>query len=66
MIQVFRGGKWRKAAVATADSQGIFTGMAKTGYGRGRHGTVRAMFANRTAVPFPMKRVGDFHHDPFG
>jgi hypothetical protein len=65
-VQVFRGGAWRKAGVATADGQGVFAGLAKTGYGHGKHGAARAMFNSGASVPFPMKRVGDFHHPPFG
>lgn len=66
LIQVFRGGKWKKAKVVNADAQGIFKGKIKTVYGANRKGAVRAMFGARVSVPFPMKRVGDFHHKPFG
>jgi Cellulase (glycosyl hydrolase family 5) len=65
-IEVFRGGKWRKAGTATADSQGIFKGTAKTKYGRNKKGAARAVYSGHIAVPFPMKRIGDFHHPPFG
>lgn len=66
VIQVLRGGKWRKAASATTSDQGIFTGLVKTGYGGTKRGSVRALFKKQASVPFPMKRVGDFHHTPFG
>jgi hypothetical protein len=65
-IQVFRGGRWRKAGGVGADGQGIFSGMIKTTYGRGKHGAARAFFNGGASVPFPMKRVGDFRHKPFG
>jgi hypothetical protein len=66
VIQLLRGGKWKKAKVLSADGQGIFKGTLKTAYGANRRGSVRATFGERISVPFPMKRVGDFHHPPFG
>lgn len=65
-IQVFRAGQWRRAAVTQASLQGIFSGTANTGYGKNKRGAARALYAGGTTVPFPMKRVGDFHHKPFG
>jgi hypothetical protein len=65
-IQVLSGGKWRRSAYLTAASNGIFTGTLKTKYGGNKHGAARAVFGSGTSVPFPMKRVGDFRHAPFG
>lgn len=65
-IEVFRGGKWRKLLTANADRTGIFRGKSKSRYGHGKKGAVRAVFGHQHSVPFPMKRVGDFSHPPFG
>jgi hypothetical protein len=65
-LQAFRRGNWQRLARVRADGVGIFRGMLKSSYGRGKKGAVRALFANHTSVPFPMKRVGDFRHPPFG
>lgn len=65
-IQAFRGGKWKQLAVTKADSVGIFQAFVKTGYGKGGKGSVRAVFAGEPSVGFPMRRVGDFPHAPFG
>lgn len=65
-IQVVRGGHWRRAKVLQAGSGGVFTGTARTGYGKNKKGAVRAAFGSRTSVAFPMQRVGDFRHPPFG
>ncbi len=65
-IQFWKGSRWRPVGSAGADLQGIFSGLLKTGYGRNGRGLVRARFANETSTPFPIKRVGDFRHPPFG
>jgi hypothetical protein len=65
-IQVFRHGKWKKLAGVRADSTGVFQGFVKTGYGKGKKGAARAVFKGEPSVPFPMRRVGDFRHPPFG
>ncbi|HET9676264.1 MAG TPA: hypothetical protein VFP21_02010 [Solirubrobacterales bacterium] len=65
-VQALRGGKWRKLAVAKADRFGVFQAFVKTGYGEGRKGSVRAVFGGEPSVGFPMRRVGDFRHAPFG
>ncbi|HWJ42052.1 MAG TPA: hypothetical protein VNR67_01340 [Solirubrobacterales bacterium] len=65
-LQAFRGGRWQRLARVKADNVGIFRGTLKSSYGRGRKGAVGALVANHTSVPFPMKRVGDFRHPPFG
>ncbi|HEX6667305.1 MAG TPA: hypothetical protein VF081_11990 [Solirubrobacterales bacterium] len=65
-LQAFHGGKWQKLAVVKADKVGIFKGLLRNSYGRGKKGAVRAKFEGFTSVQFPMKRVGDFHHKPFG
>ncbi len=65
-IEALRGGKWRKVGSAKADRYGVFKGMSKSRYGRNKRGSVRAMYSGRASVPFPMRRVGDFRHAPFG
>ncbi len=65
-LQVFRGGGWRKLKTVPADQAGIFKGTLKTRYGANKKGSVRAVFGAHQSVPFPMKRVGDFRHPPFG
>jgi len=66
VLEAFRGGKWIRLARVKADNVGIFRGTLKSSYGRGKKGAVRAVFAGHNSVPFPMKRVGDFKHAPFG
>jgi len=64
-IQLRRGGRWRTAALARADSGGIFSGAAvDTGYGR--HGAVRAVYRGEGSLPFSLRPVPDFHQPPFG
>jgi hypothetical protein len=65
-LQALSGGIWRTVGAATANSEGVFNGISKSSYGRNKHGSVRAMYGGRASVPFPMKRVGDFRHAPFG
>jgi hypothetical protein len=65
-IQALLGGRWKQLAVAKADKFGIFRGFVGTGYGKGRKGSVRAVFGGEPSVGFPMRRVGDFPHAPFG
>lgn len=65
-IQVFRHGKWKKLTGVRADSTGVFNAFVKTAYGKKRKGSARAVFKGGSSVPFPMKRVGDFRHPPFG
>jgi hypothetical protein len=65
-IQARRGGRWRTIAVARAAGTGIFRGVARTGYGRGRRGTVRARCRGQTAIPFSLRPVPDFRQPPFG
>lgn len=65
-IEVLQGGKWRKLATVTAGSSGTFQGFVKTAYGKGRKGSVRAVFKGEASVGFPMRRVPDFPHPPFG
>lgn len=66
VIQVRSGGKWRKLTTLKAERDGIFRGKVKTDYGSKRKGSARAVFAKEASVSFPMKRVGDFPHPPFG
>lgn len=65
-IQALRGGRWKKLAVVKADRFGVFKGFVKSGYGAGKKGSVRAVFGAEPSVGFPMRRVGDFRHPPFG
>lgn len=65
-IQARERGGWRKVAAVRADAYGIFRGIAKTGYGRNKRGTVRAHYADGSSVPFSMRPVPDFPHPPFG
>jgi hypothetical protein len=65
-IQLMRNSRWRRAGVVQAGPGGVFSGTARTGYGKNKKGVVRALFGSWDSVPFPMKRVGDFHHTPFG
>jgi hypothetical protein len=65
-IQRWTGSTWRRVAVSRADKSGIFTGTAPTHYGGNRQGRVRAVYRGQDAIPFPMRRVGDFRHPPFG
>ncbi|MDX6602263.1 MAG: hypothetical protein QOF13_1465 [Solirubrobacterales bacterium] len=65
-LQIFSGGSWRKLKLVEADKVGIFKGTVATRYGRGKRGAVRALHGGQQSVPFPMKRVGDFRHPPFG
>jgi len=66
VLEAFRKGGWQQLARVKADNVGIFRGKLKNRYGRNKRGAVRALFANHSSVPFPMKRVGDFRHPPFG
>jgi hypothetical protein len=66
VLEAFRGGSWQRLARVSADKVGIFHGTLKSAYGRGKKGAVRAVFADSMSVPFPMRRVGDFKHPPFG
>jgi hypothetical protein len=66
VLEAYRGGRWARLARVKADRVGIFHGTLKSSYGRGRKGAVRALFGGHQSVPFPMKRVGDFRHRPFG
>ncbi|HZK15238.1 MAG TPA: hypothetical protein VFC52_01450 [Solirubrobacterales bacterium] len=65
-IQVLKRGRWRRVLVTRADKAGIIRGVARTRYGRGGHGRVRAVYRGDASVSFPMKPVGDFYHPPFG
>jgi len=65
-IQVFKGGRWRKAAVVRANAAGIFSGLARQRYGRNRRGAARAVYAGDRSLPFSMKPVPDFVQPPFG
>jgi hypothetical protein len=65
-IEAMRGGQWKKLATVKAGAGGTFAALLKSRYGRNKNGFVRAVAEGRDSVPFPMKRVGDFRHSPFG
>ena len=65
-VQVEKGGHWRSAFVARADSHGMFTDVLPSQYGRSKRGAVRARYLRENSLPFPMRRVGDFRQPPFG
>jgi hypothetical protein len=65
-IQAWRGDRWRNVAVVQAEKRGVFHGRARSGYGRGGNGFVRAVFNDEGSVAFSMKPVPDFRHAPFG
>lgn len=65
-LEAFLEGRWQPIAKVKADEVGIFRGQLDNRYGRNKKGAVRAVFHSHSSVPFPMKRVGDFRHRPFG
>ena len=65
-IQARAGRRWHTIRRVRANSVGIFQGRIRTAYGRNRKGAVRAVVGHGGSVPFPMRRVGDFKHAPFG
>jgi hypothetical protein len=65
-IEALQGGKWRVVASTRADKNGLFEGAVPTRYGRNKKGAVRARYLGELSLPFPMRRVGDFSHQPFG
>jgi hypothetical protein len=65
-IEVWTGKHWRKALTTRADKNGIFTDVAKTGYGKGEEGLARAVFKGQSSASFSMRPVRDFKHPPFG
>jgi hypothetical protein len=65
-IQLLKGGKWRKIAVASANAFGIFQGTIDSSYGANRHGKARAVINGDASVPFSMQPVKDFRQPPFG
>lgn len=66
LIQARQHGKWRVLDVVRADRNGLFTGTVPSSYGRNKRGAVRARYGTESSLAFPMKRVGDFPHPPFG
>jgi hypothetical protein len=66
VLEVEKGGAWRKAGAARADGNGMFMGVLPTSYGSDRRGAARARFAKSSSPAFPMRRVGDFRQAPFG
>lgn len=65
-LQAQIGGRWRQIGAARASSAGIFSGRLRTSYGRDRKGAVRALVGRQRSLAFPMRRVSDFEHPPFG
>lgn len=66
-IETFAKGRWSKAATATANASGLFTGVvAKSSFGLDKKGAVRARFADEASLPFSMQPVKEFIQPPFG
>lgn len=65
-IQLLQGGRWHTALRIRANRSGIFTGRFDLRYGRGRKGSVRAVYHGQASLPFSMHPVKDFRHSPFG
>jgi hypothetical protein len=65
-IELWTGQGWRGAVLAPAKGTGIFTGVLRSRYGKGRKGMARATYEGQSAIPFSMKSVPDFPHPPFG
>jgi hypothetical protein len=65
-LEAFKGGAWRVIKTVRADAHGLFEGTVPSRYGRNKKGALRARYFGETSLPFPMRRVGDFSHQPFG
>jgi hypothetical protein len=65
-IQLWQGGRWRKAGTAQANTTGIFRGLLHNSYGSDKRGLARAMYGGQAGVPFSMRPVPDFHQPPLG
>lgn len=65
-IQLEKRGAWRKAIVVHANSEGMFSAVLPSSYGADKRGAVRAAYLGEISPPFPMRRIGDFPHPPFG
>jgi hypothetical protein len=65
-LQIKVGKGWRVLRRVHANAAGIFKGAFATEYGKNRRGAVRAVVGGQRSYVFPMKRVGDFQHPPFG
>jgi hypothetical protein len=65
-IQVWKGRSWRRVAAVRAGNTGVFSGIARSRYGKDRRGTVRAVYPGQPSPPFSMKPVADFRQPPFG
>ena len=65
-IEVWTGQSWRRVALAKAGTTGIFEGVARTRYGKGKKGQTRATYYGQASLPFSMQPVPDFMHPPFG
>ncbi|MBK5219283.1 MAG: hypothetical protein JJE35_05810 [Thermoleophilia bacterium] len=65
-IQAWERGKWRTLHETKADSAGVFDGLIRRSYGGNKRGSVRALYAGQTSIPFSMRPVPDFLQPPFG
>jgi hypothetical protein len=65
-IETWTGNSWRRVLSVDAGKSGIFSAVAKTRYGKGKQGLVRAVALGESSIPFAMKPVPDFKHPPFG
>lgn len=65
-IQVWKAGKWRTAGTVQTNKIGVFEGVLRTSYGRGKYGQARAVFEGNDSLPFSMRPIADFRQSPFG
>jgi hypothetical protein len=65
-IEVWTGRSWRKLALRKAAVNGIFEGYVRSTYGKRKKGMARATYYGAASLPFSMKPVPDFKHEPFG
>lgn len=66
VIEIWKGGKWRRVFAVRADKDGIFRGRARSRYGGNKRGLVRAVYKGEAAPAFSMRPSVDFRQAPFG
>lgn len=66
VLAVLEHGRWRRAGMARASGNGIFTGTIEGSYGGNRRGMVKALYRREQSPPFSLHPVRDFHQAPFG
>jgi hypothetical protein len=65
-IQIWKPGQWRSVGAVQTNKTGVFEGVLRTSYGRGKRGQARAVFEGNDSLPFSMRPVPDFRQPPFG